>query len=581
MASSGPSPRRVREYPLTSLSAEDFAGLCHRLVLIEHPAAECPAATGDGGADGLLSDGAAGWSRAWQHKRFTRSPHWVQCEKSLDDAVKNYGVSRVTFCFPRDLGHAALKTFNERLGKRHPGVTVDHWSASKLVALLEGREQGRRVARSFFNNVDSEVERISRAQGAQGILEDIDDVHERLSPIGDFLATRDAYFAYPSSTLDPGIPEQGTPTGTMLSVYEQHGESITRIDAVPRDEEAAARYGPAGRITFAADDEAVDLQRVAFALRNSVPFTAPEGSKLTFDRLPPFLKKYVGEPLEGRIDLIPARRRRPDLKVRLIARAGTATATLNVTLRQAERVPNEWDEAWEGAYGSFQVEMLVRSRAPGTLTLNYRWDWDRSASISAQAKILRFVESMERGAGLSMAERGSSKTEMVLSAPGEFADSDITPLLRFVENLLAIEQWSGHELSPISDEISNEDARTVTEAAALVRGRGFSARLKGARLDVDPEGLEQLTEGCQLAIVQDIRPLIFGREIDLGRLWFSTTDYQVEVLGRTEEGRTSVEISTPREASPTLEPPTGRRTRRKAAATPRRRGKGAGRRRSR
>jgi len=191
MTEGGLSPRHVRDYPLVDLPAEDFATLCHRLVLIEHPDAVGPAATGDGGADTVLADGVGGWSRAWQHKRFRGSPHWVQCEKSLDDAVANYGVRHVTFCFPRDLGHAALTTFAERLSKRHPGVTVDHWSASKLRALLEGSEQGRRVARSFFNNVDSEVERLSRAQGAQGILEGADDVHDRLAPVGDFLATRD------------------------------------------------------------------------------------------------------------------------------------------------------------------------------------------------------------------------------------------------------------------------------------------------------------------------------------------------------------------------------------------------------
>jgi len=126
----------------------------------------------------------------------------------------------------------------------------------------------------------------------------------------------------------------------MVSVYEQHGESVSRIDAVPRDEDAATQFSPAGRITFAAGDEGpAEVDRIVFALRNQIPFTAPAGSTLTFDRLPPFLKEAVGKPLEGRIDLIPARPRRSDLKVRLIARTDAATAPLNLTLRQAERVP--------------------------------------------------------------------------------------------------------------------------------------------------------------------------------------------------------------------------------------------------
>lgn len=433
---------------------------------------------------------------------------------------------------------------------------MDLWSAGKLRALLDGSEQGRRVARSFFSNVDSDVERLSRAQEAQGILDNADDVHDRLAPVGEFLATRDAFFLYPASTFEPGAAEQGVPEGTMLSMYEWHDESVTRVDAVPRDEDAASRYGPRGRITFPSGGEReATAEKIAFAIHNHVPFTAPEGTTLTFDRLPPFLASEVGEPIEGRIDLIPTRPRRPDLKVRLIAREDAQTASLDVTLRQAVRVPPEWDEVWEGAYGSFRMQMLLRTREPGTLTVNYGWNWDRTASISAQAKLLRFIDLVERGAALSLAERRSSKEEMVLGAVKAMAESDTTPLARFVENLLVIERWTRCELSPVPDDVSDEEVHTVAQVAALIRGRGDSVRLDSARLDVDAEGLARLKQGGRLAIIHEIRPQIFGAEVDVGRLWFTTTQYAVAYLGPASAGRTPIRISTPGEVSRRLEPP--------------------------
>src|SRR5690349_11843068 len=112
-----------RDLDLGSLTDEQFEELCHRLVLDQHPEAVATA-NPDSGADSLLgSDGD--WDRAWQAKRYTGNIHWAKCKESLDRAVERYGISRMTFCFARNLTSGQLKKFESDLVGRHGGVRVD------------------------------------------------------------------------------------------------------------------------------------------------------------------------------------------------------------------------------------------------------------------------------------------------------------------------------------------------------------------------------------------------------------------------------------------------------------------------
>ncbi len=532
-------PLHPRQYDLIGQSAGDFALICGRLVLTEYPTAEFPGPVKDGGADTLLPGDSGGWTRAWQHKHFSNKIHWKQCEQSLDDVVAHYGVSHVTFCFPRDLQGAELRAFGDRLRGRHPGVTVDHWGATKLVSLLEGSEQGRTVARTFFGPVDADLDRVYRAMQVGGRLECVEDAHDRLASVGDFLDRTDAFFYYPAAVFSLSGTEPGVPYGTAISLYHEHGDRLTRVDGIPRDEAAARHCGPAGRILLPEGEVGrAALRELRDAVRDGTSYTAPEGSAITFDRLPPALKHMVGQRLEGLVSIRPEGHRPRPLKLRLSARSGDQAAHLNLSL-EPWAAPGLADAAWHGRYGAFEFDLLVS--ASRSVSMTYRWTWDRTASVASQVRILRFVDLLERGGALALAERSAPQHEVSVRVEARGDGSTVTELLGFLENVLVIERWARRRLNPIPDDISFEQARDVARVAELIRRRGESARIRSFELEVDAEGLDQLRQGGRLALVQELTARVLGHAFPIGALWFTMTRWrltQVEPL----EGRTKVRV---------------------------------------
>ena len=298
-----------RRYDLLGMGDEAFETMNARLIRLEFPAAFKPSNTKDGGADMVLpKDG--GYERCWQSKHFSKNINWTQCKESLAAARNNWNPSHYTFCFWRELTDPEQKTFDKHFRGANMDILVDHWNGNEIQARLISSDQGQRVARTFFEDAELDRENVYRAIEAGGRLDTTEDAVDRLSNIGGFLASKDAYFSYPATTHEAGGPVPPVTPGAVMS-YAKGGEEITsRVDVVPRDQEAMELYGP----EFVLEPtEGAEGQRAAELLHRALsegePVAIEGGLDMTFTRMPPGLQDVVGKRMTGgRFEVGPAQR---------------------------------------------------------------------------------------------------------------------------------------------------------------------------------------------------------------------------------------------------------------------------------
>jgi hypothetical protein len=449
------APLGPRRFDLGALSPEDFEALCVRLARLEVSGVTGTRAP-DGGADALLSDPAGGYRRAWQAKNH-RHIDWRKCQESLDRAVENYGIVQFTFCFSVDLTNNDRRRFEE-LRARHPGVEVDHWGASELVGRLSGSEDGQRVARFFFEDPEGSTELIARAVRAGGELRSVDQAVERVRAVGEYM-DGDAFFVYPLTHYPKGAGPPAPP-GTMISVEYPEGGRVVRIDAVPRDAEAAERYPARMRVALKGP-EADRLERAR--LRGEI-LHLDRGAEVTFQSLPPAFASDVGRTFEAelRIDFTP-----DPWTAEFRAITAAREESLRVTMEPMVAMP-EWDRAYEGRFGGLTISLLTRfgeGREAVGVTWTHRSD---GSPAREQLTALRFLAAMHEEGEFVMHE--CEEGQRLLNRPNDSVaiDARLPALLSLFADIVSIEDWIGADLR-VPAEISAEEIQMIAQIAHAVR----------------------------------------------------------------------------------------------------------------
>lgn len=546
-------PRGPRDYDLERLQDEQFERLCARLILLEYPSAFKPANTADGGADMVLPGPGASYERCWQAKHYPDAIHWNKCKQSLATAKKRWGPREYTFCFPRELTEKEQKTFDRHFRSPEEEVEVNHWNGEAVLARLNGSEAGERVARTFFEDPELDKESIVRAIQAQGPLETAQHALDRMLPVGGFLASRDAYFSYPAATHETGEPSPPLTPGTVMSVAQIDETTVSRIDAVPRDKEALERYGPEIRLQTTPDKEgerAAELLQAALERGESVRLTS--GVKVTMTKVPPGLEGLMEEPVsEGIVELGPAepppKPPPPPWVARLKVETERGEASLDVTLKPGEKPPPEWDGILVGSFGGLEVRALFRyldDRGQISWSFTHRFD---DSSLRDRVTALRMFDVLHGTGDVVITDHGGTgRPEMrVKTAPQQLPD-DWAALIAFVEDLLAISQWSGAELN-IPETISREIAYTVATVARAIRDGGQWVRWDNLEPTVTAEGLTQLERGGRVLVEQDLAARIDDRVVELGLARLLIDDYRVAEANEKDDGTYAVRLEPPDE----------------------------------
>jgi hypothetical protein len=521
------APLGPRRFDLTDLSPENFEALCVRLARLE---VEGVTGTGapDSGVDALLPDPAGGHQRAWQAKNHRRID-WRKCRDSLDRAVETYGITHFTFCFSVDLTTSGFRKLEELRGL-HPGVEVDHWGASEIVARLDETEEGRRVARFFFEDPEGSAELIARAIRAGGELRSVGQAVERVRAVGEYL-DGDAFFIYPITQYPEGAGPAAAP-GTMLSIEYPEDGRVVRIDAVPRDAEAAERY-PA-RIRFALPSP--DAERLDQARLRGEPVRFDKGVEATWQSLPPAFAHDVGRTFDAGvfIDFTP-----DPWIAEFRASACAREESLRLEMKSAH-APPEWDRAYEGHVGGLAISLLARLEDRQAVSLKWTHRSDGSPARE-QMKALRFLAAMHEGGEFVMCE--CEEGRRLLSGPNDATAMDVRlpRLLSLMTDVVSIEDWIGADLK-VPAEISGIDLETAAAAARAIRDGREPFAGEHFRLVGDPRALPKFEGADDMDIGEDWIVEMFGEEVMLGRRTLHFRPSAVHLREVVEPGRQVIEI---------------------------------------
>ena len=506
------------------MTDEDFQQLCHRLVLLEHPTTTSTD-NPDSGADSLLPNPKEGWDEAWQAKRYGGTIYWSKCKDSLDRAVATYEIEKMTFCFPRNLTQGQHRKFNHELVSRHDGVQVGLWDRDKLLAMLDGSEEGQRIAVHYFGDDPQNKEPLLRAIRAGGELETAEDAFKLAQPIGEFLA-RDPFFRYPQFTHEAGEEAPPLSEGTMISVSSTEKDVTVRVDVVPRGEDAAKRFAPALSIGFTDDEEGVEAaRRFNDAIERGRPVSIDKGVEVTPKQMPPLLSEHVGETTRASVSIKP---NIPPWNARVEAITDTGHEVLEMRLELADEIP-DWDIRMSAFFGGLSLSVLMRWREHGEININYRYSFDDSPARD-QVRTLSFVLALLERGEMVITDIDGGRPELRQKTEEQDADESLLGLLELLKNVVVIEDWIGERID-LPDHIDSEAARRAALFSAVIKERSMPVRWENARAEMPPKSVAELESGKEIKIVQDIGANLLGREIPLAVGSLVLPEVEVRDLG--------------------------------------------------
>lgn len=529
-------PKGPRPFSLKGLTDEQFEELCFRLALIEAPGLS-RTANPDGGADALLRAPGGGFARAWQAKHHTSGISWAKCRESLDRVIETYGVDRVTFCFPIDLGKNDQLRFDRELCRRHPEVHIDSWDASQIRARLTVSSEGERTARYFFGDPTGEPELLARMLRAGGPLTSVGDAIERLRPVGEFLDGYDPYFSNPQSQFPAGAELPPTP-GSMISLESRDGESTVRIDAVPRDAEAAKRYRPTLQVAFAGEEGRREAERFERALARNRPVKVSAGVTVTFEQVPPAFADEIGRPFAAEVEICP---RLAPWSAEFSVRAGEGEERVVMEMAALEDPPEDWDVVYEGRFGGIHATVSLREREDGA-ALAVKWSHSLDGSPARdQLQAVRLLMALVGEGIFTLRDRRSRARLIHEPTQPEAPDERLPQLIKVLGDLVEIEEWTGVELE-VPNEISAREIDAISDAAAQIRARQAPFNSRKLSLVGPEEAIPQLVAGKNIKITDTLVAEILGEELELAQRTVTFPGVEVIDNGEVEPGRHAIDL---------------------------------------
>ena len=545
-------PKGPRVYDLRGMPDENFERMCARLIRLEFPRAIKPANTLDGGADMVLPGAGPTYERCWQAKHYPGPIHWEECKKSLARAKGTWQPKRYTFCFPRELNVKEQTTFDKHFRQAGENVDVDQWNGEELLARLNGSPEGERVARTFFEDPELDKERLNQALRAKGVLDTAEDALDRMLPVGAFLRGHDAYFSYPAVTHEIGRPGPPLTPGTVMSLFKLEGADTARIDAVPRDAEALERYAPEVVVQATPDEKgARAAERLQASLASGEPVEITEGIEVTLKKGPPAFEELVGQTItEGTLSLGPATPALapapPPYNARLKAESDRGIETVDVRLLPAKVPPAGFDGALVGSTGALDVENIFR-QVPGGGQLGWNFHYRPSGhTLREQVAALRFLRAAVEGGEVVITDRGPTKRPPLRHQldRAKLSATEAFGILAFLEDLLAISEWTGVELD-VPELVDYQAAYTVAVVAKMIRKRGQPVRWEHFEATVGSEGLARLNEGGHLLVDRALATRINDQILQLGFTRINIEAYKLVATTDNADGTHSVRIEPP------------------------------------
>jgi Restriction endonuclease len=467
--------RQVTLRDLEDLGYQRFEDLVAALVQRDHPEAEHLQAP-DAGADILLKgDGSS--PKVWQVKHYPKTIHWEQCEKSLDDAVREHGAGEVVFVFPRKMSSAVKKSFRLRLVERKPDIEVTYWSGSEVLRRLRAAPE---LVEEFFDP-DPKVLRgiladevAGRIRAELGPVGGFTDTAQERFALSDRAAKEDRYFRSEVTLTTGDTPETAWKEPPyIVAVGEMADDRKLRVATWPEQ----GKDVPPAQFGFTDDETGRCAQRLARdRLARGQEVTLTSGVHLTVPRLPKAIRATLpadAEVANPRLVL------QPNVEEKLLLRVSYDGETLERTFVMRGMPPGE--ESPEGTSVSFGcidrgvgLWFDVAPQDEPTIAVRTRFALLLGEDHATNAKAARFARAFAAGQGAVYAP------DLLLDEWQPIGAKEADPALVFhaevlmhlFESVAYIEQERGVTIE-LPDEIDGREVEIATGLAhALKTGRG-------------------------------------------------------------------------------------------------------------
>ncbi len=537
-------PREVTARDLADLGDERFEQLVASLVFAEEPDAEKPSAP-DGGAD-VLVPARRGWpARIWQVKHYPDAISWSKCEKSLDDAVKNYDPEKVVFVFPRNLSASRRRDFEQRLVARHPDVDVRHWGLTHIQERLAANAD---IAQRYFGDkVDDVLPAVLRAVAQGGKeLQTTRDLADRAFALADFADTVDPSFEYVirvGASVDAPVLTDNPP---FMVIQELRGKQRLRTEAHLRPEANAA--ATAGFTDDEAGARARERAREGLAAGEEVELT--DGVWLQVEN-PPVVVKEAYESIAAEGFDHTSTRMLPGEPTMMTVTLGTGEDALSRSFAVRPIPPRPGHHLSFGAIVDGLA--LFADFEPGTLAVHLNLGLStrpaRNPAINAAAARFQLAflqaEAVACEAPGLLPDGGLTVAGDATAAVDAEAVTHLRLSIELHEALTVIEQHVGPVDVP--EEMTRGEFDEVLTAALVLKTGRATVSITELVMDIDHAGVDHFLTKASAGHPSRIplRVPIFGQQVLLGLAEFETP--QAEFFTKEQSpvpGKTRVRLRT-------------------------------------
>lgn len=501
----------------------------------------------DGGLDTVRPSDGDSCVALWgvQAKLHRQHIKWASCKESLDRAVTIWQPQRMTFAFPRDLTANQHMLFHKHLGRRHEGVEVDWWGASRLTGLLLDSRCGRGILKRFFH-LEDPADLSDRAIRAGGPLRTAQDVLERTDAISEFLESADPHFEWIAAQR----PKSSTPLpptpGQVLRLGISDGEREKVYDAVPRGVSSLDQLHLHGAIEYEDAQEAERARALLQAVMSNGGRANLGQARIRVEGIPaPFESLF--DP--GTPSIISVRMTKDPVPwpSTVLVSSDLGRAALDLDLMPVEP-EDEWDAKLVGERHGFVVELrFVWSHSERVGSVNVTWRLGRASGTSAEcAQVLRLMLALHGAGNFEIRGRDDPSRTMRESMKPSSVPAGLKALQGVFEDLATIEAFAGVILGPPPDMISGEDAHHLAWLASAIREGGYEVQVQTVTLTCTAVGpLDQLQPGAHnVRLEETLVTRFFGRERAIARRVVNLPEMVVQKVSRMSgvEPRWRVEL---------------------------------------
>jgi hypothetical protein len=466
----------------------------------------------DAGADSLILDANGDVAGVIQAKHHVRAIKWVDCEKSLEDAVAAWSAPEVIFAFPVDFS-AGNQTAFASLRSRHPKVRIVAWELSAIQRMLDEHPQvGPRFFGPDARAVQDTIARTINLGGAT--VNNASELVTRALELGAAANELDEHFFLNQSSGPMAIPEPRWDELPWMSLEIAGQQAHVRIDAWARPE--AGVELPSW--SFTEDDagrSAHQDARVAMARGQRAEITS--GIRVTLSPAPTVIRELLGTAPQGEatLSIQPAEAVRCSIVVH-----GETTVEHDFDVRPV--LPEDGvDVAFAADQDGLWLELSLRLPGPPTVQMSVnvspRFGSDAATNAGAAEFLVAFLTCKRielRAAGIVPDEGVDGPIDV--PEEDELLD-DLRQRAAIYRDLAFIERELAIDL-PILGTIEHEDILSIgTIAAALETGEGTYTMHQAQKVVPVSDIPGLATEFAQERTHErEVTYPLFGRQISLG-----------------------------------------------------------------